>query len=46
MKVGARGEGKVEILEGLKEGERIVVSGNFLMDSESQLKTAAGGAGK
>jgi RND family efflux transporter MFP subunit len=46
VKVGARGEGKVEILEGLKEGERIVVSGNFLMDSESQLKTAAGGAGK
>ncbi len=27
-------------------GERIVISGNFLIDSESQLKTALGGASK
>jgi membrane fusion protein, copper/silver efflux system len=33
---------RYEILSGLKEGERIVVSGNFLVDSESQLKAATG----
>jgi len=46
VKPGARSDGKVEILEGLKAGERIVISGNFLIDSESQLKTALGGASK
>lgn len=34
---------RVEILSGLKAGERIVTSGNFLIGSESQLKAAAGG---
>jgi RND family efflux transporter MFP subunit len=34
---------RVEITKGLKAGERIVTSGNFLIDSESQLKAAAGG---
>jgi RND family efflux transporter MFP subunit len=34
---------RVEITKGLKAGERIVTSGNFLIDSESQLKSAAGG---
>jgi RND family efflux transporter MFP subunit len=34
---------RVEILSGLKAGERIVTSGNFLIDSESQLKSATGG---
>jgi Cu(I)/Ag(I) efflux system membrane fusion protein len=29
---------RIEILSGLKAGERIVTSGNFLLDSESQLK--------
>jgi RND family efflux transporter MFP subunit len=43
---GARSEGKVEIVTGLQPGERIVTSGNFLIDSESQLKTALGGASK
>jgi RND family efflux transporter MFP subunit len=33
----------VEITAGLKEGERIVISGNFLLDSESRLKDAAKG---
>ncbi|MBS1829029.1 MAG: efflux RND transporter periplasmic adaptor subunit [Acidobacteria bacterium] len=41
--IGQRYEGRVEILSGLKAGERIVVSGNFLLDSESQLQSAAGG---
>lgn len=31
------------VLSGLKEGEEIVVSGNFLIDSESRLKNAMGG---
>ncbi|MCG8568280.1 MAG: efflux RND transporter periplasmic adaptor subunit, partial [Desulfobacterales bacterium] len=32
--------GRVEVLSGLKEGENIVVSGQFLLDSESKLKEA------
>jgi Cu(I)/Ag(I) efflux system membrane fusion protein len=35
----------VEILDGLKASDRIVVSGTFLIDSESQLKSAASGMG-
>ncbi|MCW5976643.1 MAG: efflux RND transporter periplasmic adaptor subunit [Bryobacteraceae bacterium] len=34
---------RVEIRKGLKAGERIVVSGTFLIDSESQLRSAASG---
>ena len=34
---------RVEILSGLEPGERIVISGTFLIDSESQLKAAASG---
>ena len=41
VKLGTQMEGRTEILSGLKAGENVVVSGNFLMDSESQLKTAA-----
>ncbi|MCA9481376.1 MAG: efflux RND transporter periplasmic adaptor subunit, partial [Nitrospira sp.] len=33
----------VEVLEGVKEGEHIVTSANFLIDSESQLKSAVRG---
>jgi membrane fusion protein, copper/silver efflux system len=35
VKVGRIGEDKVEILSGLKDGERIVTSAQFLIDSES-----------
>jgi Cu(I)/Ag(I) efflux system membrane fusion protein len=42
VRVGEQSDGRVEILSGLKAGERIVISGNFLIDSESQLKTAMG----
>ena len=34
------GDGMVAVKRGLKEGEIIVVSGNFLLDSESRLKAA------
>jgi membrane fusion protein, copper/silver efflux system len=33
------------VLGGLKDGERIVTSGNFLIDSESKLKSATSGMG-
>jgi Cu(I)/Ag(I) efflux system membrane fusion protein len=42
--LGQRGEDDVEVLKGLRKGERVVTSGNFLIDSESQLR-GAGGAG-
>jgi hypothetical protein len=35
-------DGNAVILSGLKAGETIVVSGNFLIDSESGLKNATG----
>ena len=38
VKIGAQSDGRMEILSGLKAGERIVTSGNFLIDSESRLK--------
>ena len=41
---GARGSDRVEILAGLKAGERVVTSGSFLIDSESQLKAPTKGA--
>jgi membrane fusion protein, copper/silver efflux system len=40
VEIGERLGDRVEILKGLKAGERIVTSGNFLIDSESQLKEA------
>lgn len=45
VQTGERVGDRVEILSGLKPGERIVTSGNFLIDSESQLKQALDGAG-
>ena len=38
VKIGAQLDNRVEILSGLQPGERIVISGNFLIDSESRLK--------
>ncbi|MCE5327807.1 MAG: efflux RND transporter periplasmic adaptor subunit [Planctomycetaceae bacterium] len=41
VKVGAEGEnGTLEILDGLKSGEMVVTSGNFLLDSEARLREA------
>jgi len=36
--VGQEGDDRFEILEGLKEGEKVVTSANFLIDSESKLR--------
>jgi RND family efflux transporter, MFP subunit len=36
--VGRENDGKTEILAGLQQGEQIVVSGQFLIDSEASLK--------
>jgi Cu(I)/Ag(I) efflux system membrane fusion protein len=38
--LGAEAEGKTAILSGLSEGEIIVLSGQFLIDSEASLKSA------
>jgi len=40
VEVGIRDAGRVEILAGLVEGQRIVVSGTFLIASESRLRAA------
>jgi membrane fusion protein, copper/silver efflux system len=40
---GRRAGNRVEIVRGLTPGERIVLSGNFLIDSESRLELAATG---
>lgn len=45
VETGERIGDRIEILGGLSPGERIVVSGNFLIDSESQLKSSASGMG-
>jgi RND family efflux transporter MFP subunit len=42
IQMGAKLDGKVVVLSGLKPGDTIVISGNFLVDSESRLKTAVG----
>ena len=43
IQMGAKLEGKVVVLSGLNAGETIVTSGNFLVDSESRLKSAMSG---
>lgn len=43
VKLGMQGGDYVEVLEGLAEGEKVVVSANFLIDSESNLKAAFSG---
>ena len=43
VKLGHRGGGYVEIREGVTEGESVVVSANFLIDAESNLKAALNG---
>jgi Cu(I)/Ag(I) efflux system membrane fusion protein len=40
VKLGRRGDGYAEITEGLKQGEEVVTSANFLIDAESNLRAA------
>jgi RND family efflux transporter MFP subunit len=40
VKVGVRGNGKAQILSGVKEGEKVAIRANFLLDSESKLRAA------
>jgi Cu(I)/Ag(I) efflux system membrane fusion protein len=40
VKLGRRGGDYIEITDGLKEGEAVVTSANFLIDAESNLKAA------
>jgi len=39
VRLGARGDKFVEVLSGIRAGEKVVASGNFLIDSETQLRT-------
>jgi RND family efflux transporter MFP subunit len=43
VKLGARGDEFVAVADGVQEGERVVVTANFLIDAESNLKAALGG---
>jgi membrane fusion protein, copper/silver efflux system len=43
VKLGHRGEGFVEVREGLAEDDPVVTSANFLIDAESNLKAALKG---
>jgi Cu(I)/Ag(I) efflux system membrane fusion protein len=43
VKIGARMRDRVEILSGVSEGETVVTTGNFLIDSESRLRAAIEG---
>jgi Cu(I)/Ag(I) efflux system membrane fusion protein len=43
VKLGHRGSGYVEVREGVADGEPVVVSANFLIDAESNLKAALKG---
>lgn len=45
VQLGAKVNNKYIVLGGLKSGERIVTSGNFLIDSESKLKSGGATSG-
>ncbi|MEW6456705.1 MAG: efflux RND transporter periplasmic adaptor subunit [Acidobacteriota bacterium] len=40
VKLGSKIDDYYEVIEGVKEGEKVVTSANFLIDSESKLKSA------
>ncbi|MBI4889610.1 MAG: efflux RND transporter periplasmic adaptor subunit [Acidobacteria bacterium] len=41
VEAGERFDGRIEILSGLQPGERIVISGAFLIDSESRMRSGS-----
>lgn len=45
VKLGSRTDTYVEVMDGVKEGEQVVVAANFLIDAESNLKAVVGGFG-
>ncbi|MDO8788445.1 MAG: efflux RND transporter periplasmic adaptor subunit [Sulfuritalea sp.] len=45
VKLGARSDSYAEVIEGVKDGELVVVTANFLIDAESNLKAAVSGFG-
>jgi Cu(I)/Ag(I) efflux system membrane fusion protein len=45
VRVGAQAAGFVQLLEGVREGEQVVTSANFLLDSESRLQATQGATG-
>src|SRR5262249_188413 len=45
VQLGAKVDNNFIVLGGLKAGERVVTSANFLVDSESKLKSVEGGMG-
>jgi RND family efflux transporter MFP subunit len=45
IELGAQVDNRFIVLSGLQRGEKIVTSGNFLIDSESKLKSALSGMG-
>src|SRR5262249_44236435 len=40
VRLGQRAGDYVEVLDGVRDGEQVVVAANFMVDSESQLKAA------
>jgi len=45
VKLGARSDDYVEVLDGVRDGELVVVAANFLIDAESNLKAVIGSFG-
>jgi Cu(I)/Ag(I) efflux system membrane fusion protein len=45
VKLGLQADGYWEVLEGLDAGNEVVTRANFLIDAESNLKSALGGFG-
>ncbi len=45
VSLGGRADGYVEVREGVRAGDNVVVSANFLIDAESNLKAALGAFG-
>ncbi|MBS0251789.1 MAG: efflux RND transporter periplasmic adaptor subunit [Proteobacteria bacterium] len=43
VKLGRRGDGYVEVMSGVSDGDRVVSNGNFLIDAESNLQSALKG---
>lgn len=42
VKLGSRSDDRVEVRDGVREGEQVVVAANFLIDAESNLQAAIG----